>query len=63
MSTVPEVIVAVHAGLKVVGLSCLTDMCLPDALKPVNIEVILRVAGAAEPKMTRLITQFIETGP
>jgi purine-nucleoside phosphorylase len=45
MSTVPEVIVAVHAGLQVVGLSCVTDMCLPDALQPVNIEEILKVAG------------------
>lgn len=63
MSTVPEVIVAVHAGLKVVGLSCITDLCLPDALKPVNIEEILRVAGEAEPKMTALVRRFIERYP
>jgi purine-nucleoside phosphorylase len=60
MSTVPEVIVAVHAGLRVVGISCLTDLCLPDALKPVRIEEILRVAGEAEPKMTLLIRRLIE---
>jgi purine-nucleoside phosphorylase len=63
MSTVPEVIVAVHAGLKIVGLSCITDMCLPDSLKPVNIEGILRTAAAAEPRMSRLVTRFLETLP
>ena len=61
MSTVPEVIVAIHAGLKVVGISCITDTCLPDALKPVNIEEILRIAGETEPKMTRLVKRFIKT--
>jgi purine-nucleoside phosphorylase len=61
MSTVPEVIVAVHAGLRVAGISCVTDICLPDALKPVRIEEILRVAGEAEPKMTLLIRRLIET--
>mgnify|MGYP001599595354 CR=1 FL=1 len=63
MSTVPEVIVAVHAGLRVVGISCITDLCLPDALKPVNIEEILKVAGEAEPKMTLLVRKLIEEGP
>jgi purine-nucleoside phosphorylase len=63
MSTVPEVIVAVHSGLKVVGLSCVTDVCLPDALKPVDIEEILRVAAAAEPKMSQLVTRLLETRP
>ena len=36
MSTVPEVLVAVHAGLKVLGFSIVTDLCLPDALEPVT---------------------------
>ena len=63
MSTVPEVIVAVHAGLKVAGLSCITDLCLPDALKPVKIEEILQVAARAEPKITRLVRRLIETFP
>ena len=34
MSTVPEVIAAVHAGMQVLGLSVVTDACLPDALEP-----------------------------
>jgi purine-nucleoside phosphorylase len=60
MSTVPEVIVAVHAGLKVLGISCITDECLADALKPANIEMILKVAAAAEPKLSRLISKTIK---
>lgn len=55
MSTVPEVIVAVHAGLRVLGLSAITDECLPDALQPVNIEHIIATANAVEPKMTLLV--------
>ncbi|UCC47919.1 MAG: purine-nucleoside phosphorylase [Gemmatimonadota bacterium] len=55
MSTVPEVIVAVHGGMKVLGVSIITDSCLPDALKPASVEEIIRVANEAEPKLTRLI--------
>ena len=55
MSTVPETIVAVHAGLRVVGFSCVTDMCLPDALKPANVDEIIAIANAAEPKLTKLV--------
>lgn len=60
MSTVPEVIVARHAGLKVFGISCITDVCIPDALKPANIEEIIKIANEAEPKLTRLIHKLIE---
>jgi len=60
MSTVPEVLVAVHAGLRVLGISCVTDRCLPDALQPANIEEIIRVANEAEPKLTCLVKRFIE---
>jgi purine-nucleoside phosphorylase len=59
MSTVPEVIVAVHAGLRVLGLSVVTDMCLPDALEPANVESILAVARAAEPKLRTLVTAAV----
>jgi purine-nucleoside phosphorylase len=59
MSTVPEVIVAVHQGMKVVGISIITDQCLPDALEPADITRILAVAGAAEPKLTRLVSALV----
>ncbi|MCX7428080.1 MAG: purine-nucleoside phosphorylase [Planctomycetia bacterium] len=55
MSTVPEVIVAVHAGMRVLGLSVVTDVCLPDALKPANIEEILAIADSAEPKLRKIV--------
>lgn len=55
MSTVPEVIVAVHSGMKVLGISIVTDRCLPDALEPAKVEDIIRVAAEAEPRLTGLI--------
>jgi purine-nucleoside phosphorylase len=55
MSTVPEVIVGVHSGMRVLGLSIITDMCLPDALKPANVEEIIATAGAAEPNLRKLV--------
>ena len=55
MSTVPEVIVAVHAGMRVVGLSIITDMCLPDALQPADVERIIATANAAEPKLRHVV--------
>jgi purine-nucleoside phosphorylase len=60
MSTVPEVIVAVHAGMRVLGLSIITDMCLPDALEPATVEKIIKVANGAEPKLTRLVSGVLE---
>ena len=59
MSTVPEVIVARHMGMRVLGVSILTDMCLPDALEPTSLEEILHAARAAEPALTRLLTGVI----
>jgi purine-nucleoside phosphorylase len=59
MSTVPEVIVAVHGGMKVLGISIVTDRCLPDALEPASVEQIIKVAGAAEPKLTLLIKNVV----
>jgi len=59
MSTVPEVIVAVHCGLKVVGFSIVTDMCLPDALKPAVVEEIIATAHAAEPRLRTLVTKLL----
>jgi purine-nucleoside phosphorylase len=60
MSTVPEVIVAVHGGMRVLGVSIVTDQCLPDALEAASLEKILAVAGDAEPKLTALVRGVLE---
>ena len=60
MSTVPEVIVASHGGMRVLGLSIITDMCRPDALEPASLEKILAVASRAEPKLTTLVRGVLE---
>jgi purine-nucleoside phosphorylase len=59
MSTVPEVIVARQIGLKVLGFSVITDMGIPDMLKPCNFAEILKAADAAEPKLTKLIINIV----
>jgi purine-nucleoside phosphorylase len=59
MSTVPEVIVAVHSGLSVLGMSVITDMCLPDALEAATVEKILAVAKSAEPKLRAIILDAV----
>ncbi|MBI4355136.1 MAG: purine-nucleoside phosphorylase [Candidatus Omnitrophica bacterium] len=59
MSTVPEVLVAVHAGLRILAVSLVTDICIPETLQPVNIEEILKVAAETEPKLSRLLTGVI----
>lgn len=61
MSTVPEVIVANHLGLKVAAVSVLTDECDPDNLKPIDINDILETAGKAEPNMVLLFKELIKT--
>jgi purine-nucleoside phosphorylase len=55
MSTVPEVIAAVHAGMRALGLSIITDLCLPDALHPVDIDDILATAAKAEPNLRKIV--------
>jgi purine-nucleoside phosphorylase len=60
MSTVPEVIVAAHAGMRVLGFSIVTDMCLPDALEPATLDAILAVARGAEPRLTALVRGVME---
>jgi purine-nucleoside phosphorylase len=60
MSTVPEVLVAVHSRLRVLGLSVVTDMCLPDALQPVVLEEIIATANAAEKKLRVLVRRVLE---
>ncbi len=61
MSTVPEIIVANHLGLRVSALSVLTDECDPDNLEPVDIAEIIAMAGKAEPDMITLFTELIKT--
>jgi purine-nucleoside phosphorylase len=60
MSTVPEVIVANHEGMRVLGISIITDQCLPDALEPADITRIIDTARRAEPSLTRLIQRVVE---
>ena len=55
MSTVPEVIVARHGGMRVLGISIITDACLPDALEEADIATIIATAGRAEPNLTKLV--------
>jgi purine-nucleoside phosphorylase len=59
MSTIPEVIVAVHCGLRTLGFSIVTDMCLADALKPVSIEEIIAVANEAELKLRTIVRRVL----
>jgi len=59
MSTVPEVIVAVHSGLRTIGFSVITDMCLPDALEAADVSKIIAIANDAEPRLRRLITGIL----
>ena len=60
MSSVPEVLVAVHGGMRVLGISIITDQCLPDALEPASLEKIIAVAGRAEPTLTELLRHVVE---
>lgn len=59
MSTVPEVIVGVHSRMRILGLSVITDMCLPDALEEASLPEILKVAGEAEPKLRTLVRRVV----
>jgi purine-nucleoside phosphorylase len=60
MSTIPENIAANHMGMKVLGISIITDECFPDSLKPVNVEEIIATAMEAEPKMTLIMKEVIK---
>jgi len=60
MSTVPEVLVAVHSSMRILGLSIITDMCLPDALEPANIDSILAIAAKAEPNLRAIVRGVVK---
>jgi purine-nucleoside phosphorylase len=55
MSTVPEVIVAVHCGIRVLGIACVTDMAIPETLSPPSHEHVVRVANETRPKFEKLV--------
>lgn len=59
MSLVPENIVAMHGGQRVLAFNVVTDACLPDALHPVDIAAVLAVAGRTAPTLTRLVTEVV----
>jgi purine-nucleoside phosphorylase len=59
MSTIPETITANHMGMKVLGISIITDECFPDALKPTNVKEIIAVANKAEPKLTKIMKEVV----
>jgi purine-nucleoside phosphorylase len=63
MSTVPEVVAARQLGLRVLGLSLITDQCLPDALEPASLEQILAVARRAEPALTDIVAGAVAALP
>ena len=60
MSSVPECLAAVHGGMRVIGMSVITDACFPDALKPADVQQIIRVANAAQPDLEALVTGFLK---
>ncbi len=60
MSTVPEDIVAIHLGMKVLGISIITDECFPENLKPVTLDEVITAANKAEPKLTRIIKEVVK---
>lgn len=60
MSTVPEVLAAVHMGLPVFAISVITDKGYPvEAIEPVTVEDVIAVAKTAEPKMTMILQELI----
>jgi purine-nucleoside phosphorylase len=63
MSLVPETIAAVHGGLRVLAFAVVTDLCLPDALEPIDVPRILANASRAEPIVTRLVTHILQRMP
>jgi len=55
MSTVPEVIVAAHGGMKTLGISCVTDMAIPDSLESISHEQVMEVASQTKPRFIKLV--------
>ena len=60
MSTVPEVIVAVHSGIRVLGISCITDRAVPDELEPLDHATVVEVAGKVRPRFIKLVCAILK---
>jgi purine-nucleoside phosphorylase len=60
MSTIPEVIVAKHCGLRVAGIGCITDMAIPDTMVAPSHEEIVKVAESVKPRFVSLVKQFVK---
>lgn len=60
MSTVPEVIVAVHSGIRCLGISCITDMAIPESLEPLHHDHVVKIAAEARPKFIRLVSGIVK---
>jgi purine-nucleoside phosphorylase len=63
MSTVPEVLVAIHSGMKVIAFSIVTDLCLPDHLEPVEVPKILANAAIGGERLSRLLPLILSRLP
>jgi purine-nucleoside phosphorylase len=61
MSMVPENLVAIHGGMRVLGLSVVTDMGLADALKPADVKRIIEIANRTQPRLAEFVTRFLES--
>jgi purine-nucleoside phosphorylase len=61
MSTVPEVIAALHSRMRVVGLSVVTNLCRPDALAPTHGEEVVAIAAAAASRLEILVSEFVSS--
>ena len=60
---VPEVIVANHSGMKVMGIACITDMATPDLHEPLDHETVVAVANKTRPKFIKLVSKIVEDIP
>ena len=60
MSSVPEAIVAVHAGMRILGLSVIANVNLPDAMAPISLDEIIQAVQQTEPQAVRLLVGFLE---
>ena len=61
MSTVPEVIVANHMSMNILGISCITDMAVPDSLESVSHEQVMEMANKVKPDFIRLVQGIIHS--